>query len=395
MADIRSLPDVFLELHPRHISKICKLCGGDSPFFDLVDFLRICDGRENPAPYVFGIVGIPVYYYRCGRCDFLFTDHFDNWSVEDFSKYIYNKDYVKVDPEYVTVRPLQEAAAVSRILSGLETARILDYGSGNGAYLEALRTCGFINVVGYDPIVNPSRPAGKYDVITCFEVVEHSPDPVRTFENIFSLMAPGGFVLMSQALQPKNIEEIRCNWWYIGPRNGHVSTYSEFTLLGIAAAHEMELFRCDDFIGISKTGADLLSKLNARLVRIENVIYLHPSGENRSCWNDIETNEFGPFSWTRSSEIRWNKRVVNGINRIILPFVNKISDEFVNESKLFINGAQIDIKIETDKMVGTVIADKMEQVTIHLVTPSLISPATRGISDSRSLGIAVSLQPGS
>jgi hypothetical protein len=208
-------------------------------------------------------------------------------------------------------------------------------------------------------------------------------------------MTPGGIVLLSLALQPKNIKEVRCNWWYIGPRNGHVSTYSEFTLLGIAGAHGMELFRCDDYIGISKTGTDLLGKLNAHLVRIENVIYLNPSSENRSCWHDIETNEFGPFSWTRNREIRWNKRVVKGINRMILPFVNKISDDFVNDSRLFINGAEIDIKIETDKMVGTVLADKMEQVTIHLVTPSLISPATRGIDDSRSLGIAVSLNPGS
>jgi hypothetical protein len=160
MADIRSLPDAFLELHPRQISKTCKLCGGDSPFFDLVDFLRICDGCENPAPYKYGILGIPVYYYRCGLCDFLFTDYFDDWSVEDFSKYIYNKDYIKVDPEYVTVRPLMEAEAVSRILPSLKTARILDYGSGNGAFLEALNNCGFINVVGYDPIANPNRPGG-------------------------------------------------------------------------------------------------------------------------------------------------------------------------------------------------------------------------------------------
>jgi Methyltransferase domain len=395
MADIRSLPDALLELHPHEISRICKVCGGDSPFFDLVDFLRICDGRENPTPYIFGSLGIPVNYYRCGRCDFLFTDYFDDWSVEDFSRYIYNNDYIKVDPEYETVRPLLEAANVSRLLSNLKTARILDYGSGNGTFVEALRTRGFTNVVGYDPIASRNRPAGKYGVVTCFEVVEHSPDPVRTFEDIFSLIAPGGFVLMSQALQPRNIEDVRCSWWYIGPRNGHVSTYSELTLLGIAAAHGMELFRCDDYIGISKAGAVLLGQLDAPLVRMENIIYLNPSGENRSCWHGIETNEFGPFSWTRRTEIKWNKTVVKGANRIILPFVNKISEDFVNNCKLFIDGAEIPIKIKPDKITGTVLTDRMEKVTIHLVTPTLISSATRRAGDIRNLGIAVSLYPGS
>ena len=45
--------------------------------------------------------------------------------------------------------------------------------------------------------------------------------------------ASNGAVFVGQTVQPANIEEIKGAWWYLAPRNGHVSTYSDFTFFVI------------------------------------------------------------------------------------------------------------------------------------------------------------------
>jgi 2-polyprenyl-6-hydroxyphenyl methylase/3-demethylubiquinone-9 3-methyltransferase len=40
--------------------------------------------------------------------------------------------------------------------------------------------------------------------------------------------------MFSTLMQPANIDAIKTNWWYIGPRNGHVSIYSEASLQHLA-----------------------------------------------------------------------------------------------------------------------------------------------------------------
>ena len=42
-----------------------------------------------------------VTYYRCVHCQLIFTDFIDDWTIDEISRFIYNDDYVKVDPEYL------------------------------------------------------------------------------------------------------------------------------------------------------------------------------------------------------------------------------------------------------------------------------------------------------
>src|SRR6185437_5946365 len=41
---------------------------------------------------------------------------------------------------------------------------------------------------------------------------------------------PDGCIVIGQTLQPEQILSVRGNWWYLAPRNGHVSTYTEEAL---------------------------------------------------------------------------------------------------------------------------------------------------------------------
>jgi hypothetical protein len=57
--------------------------------------------------------------------------------------------------------------------------------------------------------------------------MEHALDPLATFEEALSFLKPDGAMLFSTQLQPNGVTP---DWWYIGPRNGHVSLYSHQSL---------------------------------------------------------------------------------------------------------------------------------------------------------------------
>jgi 2-polyprenyl-6-hydroxyphenyl methylase/3-demethylubiquinone-9 3-methyltransferase len=44
------------------------------------------------------------------------------------------------------------------------------------------------------------------------------------------MLTPSGVVLFSTLVQPPELDSIGMAWWYIGPRNGHVSLFSERAL---------------------------------------------------------------------------------------------------------------------------------------------------------------------
>lgn len=96
--------------------------------------------------------------------------------------------------------------------NGTETARLLDVGCGNGAFLALARTASW-NVFGCDPdpsAVNAAVVLGgdvrtgsaevwldqeeTFDAITLSHVLEHVPDPPATLKVLHRLLRPGGFL---------------------------------------------------------------------------------------------------------------------------------------------------------------------------------------------------------
>lgn len=208
----------------------CKICGNSASLYGVVDFHRSCEEARGAH---LSLSGVPIYYRRCSNCKFLFTDAFDDWTAEQFKAHIYNDEYRLVDPDYETKRPQHNAAFLTRYWGALkEQLRILDYGGGNGLLSAALRENGFRTALSYDPMVPAfsSRPEGKYDLVTSFETLEHVPDPLQSVENILACSAEPGLVLFSTLVQPADFDRQRLNWWYVGPRNGHISLFSKQAL---------------------------------------------------------------------------------------------------------------------------------------------------------------------
>jgi hypothetical protein len=106
----------------------CKVCDSPAAFFDVVDFNKTTGG------YVFGPSGVSLPWHRCEHCGFLFTPFLDDWTPDDFRRFVYNDDYILLDPEYLSTRPRAMAGHLSQLLAGFEGARILDYGAGANVF---------------------------------------------------------------------------------------------------------------------------------------------------------------------------------------------------------------------------------------------------------------------
>jgi SAM-dependent methyltransferase len=209
----------------------CKICSGETFLYGVVDFNKHC--RLPMEPPLMPLCGVPVYYRRCKQCGFLYTDAFDDWSIEDFRAHIYNDQYAMLDPEYAQKRPQDNASFIQKYWGELRTTyRVLDFGGGNDMLCATLRANGFITAVSYDPIVPEisQRPEGKFDLVTCFETIEHMPDPMGGIAKIVEYTAEPGLILYSTSLQPNDLHLYGLSWWYVAPRNGHVSMFSQQAL---------------------------------------------------------------------------------------------------------------------------------------------------------------------
>lgn len=217
----------------------CKVCATPSPLYGVVDFHKSCLEAYGKR---LSLAGVPVYYRRCPRCLFLFTEAFDLWPDQAFLDHIYNADYIRVDPEFADIRPANNASLIASTFEPFCSAiRLLDFGGGNGRLSELLQARGF-TAETYDPFASQrQRPEERFDLVTCFEVLEHTPTPAATVAQLNQMLAPQGAILFSTLVQPQNIDSLGMSWWYIAPRNGHVSLYSTHALAHLFAAHGLRV----------------------------------------------------------------------------------------------------------------------------------------------------------
>jgi SAM-dependent methyltransferase len=92
----------------------------------------------------------------------------------------------------------------------------LDIGTGEGAFLGELLKLGFSEVAGIEPSTDPIaaaaddirplieegvfaagvRPPRSLSLITCFQTIEHVPDPAAMVRDAFELLKPGGMLII-------------------------------------------------------------------------------------------------------------------------------------------------------------------------------------------------------
>jgi SAM-dependent methyltransferase len=105
------------------------------------------------------------------------------------------------------------AAALARTIAGLpQRGRVLEIGTGTGVLLERLLDAGFAEAMGVEPsraAIDAASPAvrgliregvfvetdfapASFDLICCFQTLEHVPDPRALVRSCARLLRPGG-----------------------------------------------------------------------------------------------------------------------------------------------------------------------------------------------------------
>ena len=224
-------------------ARTCKICQQPSHLFDTLDFGKTA--RENFYPH--GLVGIPVLYFKCDSCGFVFTHFFDDFTEEQWRRFVYNEEYAEVDPAFLGLRPELNARLIEAYLCGSRRGRVvgLDFGGGNGATASLLRNKGW-TYDAFDPFglndVKAER-IGKYNLCSAFEVFEHLPDPVSSLKSLLDMATPGRLEIIITTLVHDRVidDHSRLAWWYAAPRNGHVSLFSHAALLALAGRFGLQL----------------------------------------------------------------------------------------------------------------------------------------------------------
>jgi SAM-dependent methyltransferase len=120
--------------------------------------------------------------------------------------------------------------------------RILDIGSGDGLFFDALTEFGTATGIEPDaalvsdgmrasgrvaiqPFDATFQPGSHYDLILFLDVLEHLPDPVAALQHARSLLAPGGVVVIT-------VPAFKALWTAHDDWNHHRIRYSRATLLG-------------------------------------------------------------------------------------------------------------------------------------------------------------------
>ncbi len=90
---------------------------------------------------------------------------------------------------------------------------ILDYGCGNGIYVDYLKEAGYSNTYGYDPYVsefkNLPNDTAPFDVIINNDTLEHVPDVYAMMGECLALLKPGGLLYIGTAdSEPVNMQAL-------------------------------------------------------------------------------------------------------------------------------------------------------------------------------------------
>lgn len=223
----------------------CPICTFKSTLFTTVPFSKNCTDLEIATDQP------PVDYYMCDNCNFVFSPKLMQFSNQQLKELIYNEEYSKFDPEFDDVRPQDCLRIMSNMIPDNIKHRIkhLDFGSGSGELVKLLRKNGW-DSYGHDPYIDPPLIAtGKYELITAFEVFEHATDINNLLKEILGFLAPGGTILFSTAFGCRGMDK---NWWYIAPRNGHISILSQQAITVLCLKFNLQYKRLLDTIHIMK-----------------------------------------------------------------------------------------------------------------------------------------------
>ncbi|MBI5792164.1 MAG: class I SAM-dependent methyltransferase [Rhodocyclales bacterium] len=150
----------------------------------------------------------------CGSCDLVFAQRIPDseWISAGYREAAFDAGIESVFAAEAY------AAELSRLLPISAPQRsALDIGAGDGAFLAQLLKLGYSNVVGVEPSMEPVTraapeiqpllrneffdpekfPPESFDLVTCFQTLEHVEAPLDLCRSAYRLLRPGGLLLVA------------------------------------------------------------------------------------------------------------------------------------------------------------------------------------------------------
>jgi SAM-dependent methyltransferase len=248
-------------------------------------------------------------YQECGTCGFVMSYTLDSWSFESLKTHIYNEFYHLIDHGAPTRNQILATFFNELFGDYKNKLNVLDYGAGKeNQFARCLKEKKF-NVNSFDPFYDLDTNAEKkYDVITSFEVFEHHTSPRELISDLKSRLNSEGIIFFSTELVPDHFQQMKLNWWYINPRAGHVSIYSENALKTLLLSQGFEYFSLGKGLHMGVLGQPEFAKHAKRvseyslnsLVNFANPI--HHFRYAKSGWS--EAAKWGAWTVAETAEIQ-------------------------------------------------------------------------------------------
>jgi 2-polyprenyl-3-methyl-5-hydroxy-6-metoxy-1,4-benzoquinol methylase len=226
----------------------CPLCGGT--------------GHRAAFPFATRFNGRQFSYVGCAACSCVYVDPVPD--AETFSR-MYAKaqyhDAYYADADQTAY--LQSARMLRDLLP--EGARVLDYGCGTGAFLQALRTVGlapFGVEFDHDAAQAASRrsqcevqtvdafwagDASGFDAIHLGDVLEHLPDPGAVLRQLLARLRPGGVLFAEGPLEVNPSPVYWCatvfGWAKRLARPGFMASHPPTHLYRASGSQQLAFFR--------------------------------------------------------------------------------------------------------------------------------------------------------
>ena len=167
----------------------CHLCGENG-----ATFAEAADVRKVPS-HVRCFADDNFTVWRCSRCGSLHSKE-----AVDLNKYYADYPFKYHRLDYHTRIAYRNRLRMMKSLGIRADSTILDFGCGQGLYIDFLRTRGYNSVSGFDsfiPRYSDEKVLHKqYDFVISHDVIEHVEDPLAFFDLLVSLVAPGGTLVI-------------------------------------------------------------------------------------------------------------------------------------------------------------------------------------------------------
>jgi SAM-dependent methyltransferase len=196
------------------IARPCPLCGSTD---DSKIFADAQIDTSKLSGFAFASRKLPDFMHhrlvKCPDCDLVYSSPIPH--IETLTQAYVEADYDSGEEARCAAHTYGQY--LKQFVDRLpDRVGALDIGAGDGAFLEELLKQGFSNVVGVEPSAAPIRSApdavrpllvqdifrasefkpGTFSLVTCFQTIEHVPDPAAMVAEALTLLKPGGALFL-------------------------------------------------------------------------------------------------------------------------------------------------------------------------------------------------------